>query len=178
MRLFYVCFFIIRLVFSRKCGWFIRWCHWFGWYLPCSWIRWVIRQCFKWVIWGQAFIRNYNSILCHTDTLFFPHCIIMTECVLQFFLSLVYDLHHIRKLWMLIFVRLKLTSQVTIGFFSSYPLLKTDSNQEHDNAIHFPTFPESIEQLVEQIFCSIPVWRLSDWECVLHIYLFLAELLE
>ena len=29
------------------------------------------------------------------------------------------------------------------------PLLKTHSNQEHDNAIHHFYFPESIEELVE-----------------------------
>ena len=41
--------------------------------------------------------------------------------------------------------------------FSYRPMLKTHPNQEHDNAIHCPPLPESIEQLVEQIFCSIPV---------------------
>ena len=128
MRLFQGCFFVIGLVFSRKCGLFIRWSHWFGWYLTSSWIRWFIRQCFQRVIWGRGFRQNYKSIMCHTDTFFFPrcihtdtfflhHCIIMTECVFQLFLRTVYHLHHIIKLWMPIFVRVKLTSQRTIGFF-------------------------------------------------------------
>ena len=62
--------------------------------------------------------------------------------------------------------------------FSYHPLLKTHSNQDNDNVIHHPPFPESIEQRVEQIIHYIPVRRLSDWECVLHVYLFLAEFLE
>ena len=41
--------------------------------------------------------------------------------------------------------------------FSYNPLVKTHSNQEHDNEIHHPTFPESIEQLVEQIINYVPV---------------------
>ena len=40
--------------------------------------------------------------------------------------------------------------------FSSHPLVKTHSNQEHDNAIHHPHFPENIEQLIEQIIHSVP----------------------
>ena len=128
MRFFQGYFFIIILLFSRKCGWFIRWHHWFGWYLPSSWIIWVIRRFFQLVIWGRGFRRNYNIILCHTDTFFlphfihtetflFPHCIIMKECVFQFFLRIVYHLHHIRNILMLIFVRVKSTSQGKIGFF-------------------------------------------------------------
>ena len=71
MRLFQGCFLIIRLVFSRKHEWFIRWHHWFGWYFPCIWIIWVIRRCFQRVIWGQwrQHIRQHlNSILCHMYT--------------------------------------------------------------------------------------------------------------
>ena len=75
MSLFQGCFFIIWLVFSWKCGWFIRWHHWFGWYLTSSWTRWFNIQCFQRVIWGQGFRLNYNSILCHTDTLFSPNFI-------------------------------------------------------------------------------------------------------
>ena len=41
--------------------------------------------------------------------------------------------------------------------FSYYPLLKTHSNQEYDNAIHQFYFPESIEELVERINNSVPV---------------------
>ena len=130
MRLFQGCFFTIRLVFSQKCGWFIKLHHWFVWYLPSSWIRLVIRRCFQQVIWGQGFRKKYNSILCHTDTLFlphfihtdtffFPHCIIMTQCVFQLFLRLVYYLHHIRNLWILTFIRVKFTSQGTIWFLIS-----------------------------------------------------------
>ena len=43
------------------------------------------------------------------------------------------------------------------GIFSYYPLLKTNSNKEHDNANIPPFPPESIEQIVEQIFHSVPV---------------------
>ena len=128
MRLFQGCFFIIILLFSLKCGWFIRWRHCFGCYFPSSLIKWVIRRCFQRVIWRQGFRLNYNSIMFHTDTWFFPHCIhmdtfllphgiIMTECVFQLFLSLVYHFHHIRNLWMQIFFRVKTTSQETIRLF-------------------------------------------------------------
>ena len=41
--------------------------------------------------------------------------------------------------------------------FSYHPLLKNHSNQEHYNAIHNPSLPEIIEELVEQIIRSIPV---------------------
>ena len=128
MRLFQGCFFIFRRVFSQKYVWFIIWRQWLGWYLLSSWIRWCIRGYLQRVILGWGFRRNYNSILCLMDTLFFPHfiqtdtfllhhSIIMTLFVFQFFLSLVYHLYHIRKLWMLILVKVKFTSQVTIGFF-------------------------------------------------------------
>ena len=57
-------------------------------------------------------------------------------------------------------------------------MLKTHSNQEHDNAnLHSP-FHESIEKLIEQIIHSVTVRRLSYWECILHVYLFLDEFLE
>ena len=62
--------------------------------------------------------------------------------------------------------------------FSYNPLLQTHSNQEHNNAINHPTFTESIEQLVEQIIHSVLVRTLSNWDCVLHVCLFLAEFLE
>ena len=35
------------------------------------------------------------------------------------------------------------------GLFLYHPLLKTNPNQEHDNANHRPPFTDSIEQLVE-----------------------------
>ena len=41
--------------------------------------------------------------------------------------------------------------------FSNNPLLKTHSNQEHDNAKLHPLNSEHLEQLVEQIMHSIPV---------------------
>ena len=41
--------------------------------------------------------------------------------------------------------------------FLYYPMLMTHSNQEHDNANLHPNFPESIEQIVEQIIHSVPV---------------------
>ena len=56
--------------------------------------------------------------------------------------------------------------------------MRNNSNQEHDNANLHPPNPESIEQLVEQIIYSVSVRRLSDWECVLHVYLFLDEFFE
>ena len=62
--------------------------------------------------------------------------------------------------------------------FPNHPLLKTHSNQEHYNANLHPPNHESIEKLLEGIINSVPVWRLSDWECVLHVYLFLTEFLE
>ena len=180
MRLFQGCFFITRLAFSRKCGWFIRWRHWFGWFFSCTRIIWVIRRCFWrfiWGRWGQGIRQNFNIFLCRMNTLFFicvfhcgfcsllifrnllllihtsahfslfllffcffllfpnsfvfypsffltfnifllfPHCIIIKKCVFQLFLSLVYHAHHIRCLWVLIFVRVILKCQFTIGFF-------------------------------------------------------------
>ena len=33
--------------------------------------------------------------------------------------------------------------------FSYHPMLKTDSNQKQDNAIHHPLLPDSIEELIE-----------------------------
>ena len=62
--------------------------------------------------------------------------------------------------------------------FSYHTLLKTHSNQEHDNANLHPPNPESVEQLVEQIIHYVPVWIISNWECVLHVYFFMDEFLE
>ena len=106
--LFQGCLFIIRLMFSRKCGLFIRWRHYFGLFLPCTLIIWFIRRCFQQVVWGRLrrrTRRNFNIILCHTDTFLFPHCIIITKCVFQLFLSFIDHEHHIRSLCMLIFSR-------------------------------------------------------------------------
>ena len=89
-------------------------------FFPYTWIRWFIKRCFQrvmWRWWVQGLRRNYISILCHTDTFIFPNCIIITKCLFQFFLSLVYHFHHIISLWILIFVRVKSTSQDMIGFF-------------------------------------------------------------
>ena len=55
--------------------------------------------------------------MCHTDTFLFPNCIIITQSVLQSFISLVYHTHHCRSLWMLIFIWVISKSQITIGFF-------------------------------------------------------------
>ena len=41
--------------------------------------------------------------------------------------------------------------------FSCHPLLKTNSNQEHDNEIHHFSIPDSIEELVELLIHSIPM---------------------
>ena len=57
-------------------------------------------------------------------------------------------------------------------------MLNTHSNQEYDNANLDPPNPESIEQLVEKIIHSFPVLIPSNWECIIHVYFFMAELLE
>ena len=108
-------------------------------------------------------------VLCRMYTFLLPHCIIITQHVFQSSPSLVYHAPTSRSLWIIIFVRVRLKSQFTIGF-SYDPLLKTHSNQEHDNAYICPPFPESIEQLIEQIIHSVPMRRLSDSEFVLHVY--------
>ena len=59
-----------------------------------------------------------------------------------------------------------------------HPLLKTHSNKEHENANIHPPNPESIEKIVGKTIHSVPVLILYDWECVLHVYIFLDELLE
>ena len=56
--------------------------------------------------------------------------------------------------------------------------MKTHSKKEHDNAKIHPPNPESIEELVDQTIHYIPELRLSGWECVLHVYLFMTEFLE
>ena len=83
------------------------------------------------------------------------HCIIMTQYVLQSLLSLVYHAKICRSLWILIFVRVILKIQFTMGF-SNHPLLKTHSNKEHDNEKLHPTNPEIIEESFEQIIHSVP----------------------
>ena len=62
--------------------------------------------------------------------------------------------------------------------FSNNPLLKTHSNKEHDNAKVHPPNLESIEKLIERIIYYVPECRLSEWECVLQVYLFLTDFLE
>ena len=57
-------------------------------------------------------------------------------------------------------------------------MLKTHSNKEHDNAKFYAPNPESIEQLVEWMIHFVPVWILYDWECVIHVFLFMDEFLE
>ena len=171
MRLFQGCFLITRLAFSLKFGWIIRWQHWFGWIFPCTWIILVIQQFLRQVVWGRwgwGIRKKINIILCHTETFLFSHCIIITQRVLQFFLRLINHEHHIISLWIIIFFMVKSKSQFT------HPLLKTHSNQEHDNENLHPTNPE----IIGELFHSIPVWRLSYWECVLHVYLFLVESLK
>ena len=127
---------------------------------------------FQQVIWGRGCRRNYNIILCHknkllfshcihTDNFFFLHCIIMTECVFQLFLSLIYHLLHIRKFWILILSGWN-QQPGNDRLFPFHHLLKTHSNQEQDNEIYHPPLPESIEKLVERIINSVTVWRLSD----------------
>ena len=43
------------------------------------------------------------------------------------------------------------------NLFSYHPLLKTHSNQEHDNENRHSSNTESIEQIVEQIINYVPV---------------------
>ena len=44
------------------------------WFLPCTWIRWVIQRCFQWVIWwrrGRGFRQNFDIVSWCMDTLLF-----------------------------------------------------------------------------------------------------------
>ena len=49
---------------------------------------------------------------------------------------------------------------------------------EHYNANLHPPNPEIIEQLFEGGIHYVPVWRMSYWEYILHVYLFMAEFLK
>ena len=80
----------------------------------------------------------------------------MTQCVLQFFLSL-FIICITSEIVNAYFFQCEIDNPGYNSIFSYNTLLKTHSNQEHDNAIHRPPFPESIEQLIEQIIHSIPV---------------------
>ena len=96
MRLFQEYFFIIRLVFSRKCGLFIWWRHWFGCFFPCTLIRWVIIRCFQRVIWGQLgrWIRqNFNIFLWRMDTFLFLCVFHCGFCILLIFRNLLLLIH-------------------------------------------------------------------------------------
>ena len=163
MVFFQGCLFIIRIVFSWKCRCFIRWRCWFGWYFACFWIRIVIRQ-------------KYNCLLWHTDTFLCPNCIIITQCVFQYFLSLVYHPHHFWSVFMNIFVRVKLKRHGTIGFCSYLPLLKTHSNKEQINSLFHPLHKESIPELFEWISHSVTCWRLSYWDLHLLLHFFVLYL--
>ena len=72
----------------------------------------------------------------------------------------------------------KIEEPVYNRFFSNNPLLNNHSKKGHDNAKLHPPNPGSIEELVERIIHYVLTWRLSDWECVLHVYLFMTEFLE
>ena len=87
---------------------------------------------------GTKFQYNYVP---YGHVIIFTHCIIMTQCGFQLFFSLVYHEHHIRRLWMLIFQG-EINDPGYDRLFPSHPLLNTHSNQEHDNAMHHPPFPE------------------------------------
>ena len=139
--------------------------NWFGWFLPCAWIRLVIRKIFQKLIWGwwwRGIRRNFNIILHNTNTFLFPHCIIMTQCVFKFFLCLVL-ISITSEACKLFFSQGKMENQSYVWIFSYHPLLKTHSNQKHDNAVRQPPFPESIQQIIEKIIHSVPVWRLYNW---------------
>ena len=58
-----------------------------------------------------------------------------------------------------------------------HPLLKTHSNKEHNKEKLHPPNPEGTEELVAWMIHSVPAWRLSNWDFILHIYLFLSEFL-
>ena len=94
------------------------------------------------------------------------HFIIMTQYIFQSFLILVYHAKISRSLWVLIFVRVISKGQFTIGFFKL------------SNAKLHPLNPEHLKQLVDRIIHSFTVQILSDWEFVLHVYLFHDEVLE
>ena len=55
-------------------------CQVLGWFLPCTWIRWVIRQCFRRVIWwrwGRGTRQNFDIFLYRMDKFLFLcvfHC--------------------------------------------------------------------------------------------------------
>ena len=140
MNLFQGCFFIIRPAFSLKCGWFIRWRHWFGSFLPYTSIIWVIQRCVWWVIWlrwGRGIRWKIDIILCCMNTFLFlcvfhcvfclfliflyllspPHCITMMQYVFQSLLGIFCHAKSSRSLWMLIFVRVGSKSHFTIVFF-------------------------------------------------------------
>ena len=51
--------------------------------------------------------------------------------------------------------------------------MQTHTSQEYDNVNNQPPFTEIIEQLVKIIIHSITVWRLSDWDFVIHLYILL-----
>ena len=76
------------------------------------------------------------------------------------------------------FCQVSIEEPVYDRLFSNHPMLKTHSNKEQDNAKPHPPNPESTEELIEQIIHYVPARILSNWECVLHVYLFMAELLE
>ena len=45
------------------------------WFLPCTWMRWVIRRYFQQVFWwqrGRGIRRNFNILSCRVDIFFFP----------------------------------------------------------------------------------------------------------
>ena len=100
------CFLNIRLAFSRKCGWFIRLRHWFGLFLPCTWIIWVIWRCFWRVVWGQfgqGIRQNYNIFMCRIDTVLLLCVFRCNFCRMLVFRNLLLLIHTSVHLRMFIF---------------------------------------------------------------------------
>ena len=235
MSFFQECLFIVRLVFSLKCGWFIRWQHWFGCFLSCTWIRWFIQRCFRQVIWGwwgRGIRQHFDIFSVRMDTFFFLcifHCGLCSLLVFRNLLLLIHPSVHFRFFfrssasscnfltrlsslqacsshwmsyslsWVLIiaslwrntfpnpsfdsFIMQKSSEAGGYLFLSGwywraslwYAFLIQTNNMIIQNS---PSKPWASWTTCWKIIHYIPVWRLSDWDLVLHIYLFFDELLE
>ena len=125
MRLCQGCFFLIRLSVSMKCGWFIRWRHWFGWFMSCNWIRLVIQQCFWRVIWwqwGRGIRLNIDILYCRMDTFLFLCVLHCGFCILLIFRNLLILIH--TSVHFILFLSLFSSS---CAFLSHYFSLQTSS---------------------------------------------------
>ena len=106
-----------------------------------------------------------------------PHCIIMTQYVFQSFLSLGYHAKNIRILWMLIFSGVDWRASLGIGFFQivlCWRIIQTNNIIMQNFALQTLSVSNNFWKMIH----SVHVWRLSDWEFILHVYSFCAGLLE